>query len=115
MEAKDTVMSDDQIVRATWVNPNYDKDTPIDRLPMPWEIAIAQAQAEILFKAGEEQRARDLYEEIICPIDIPIESFTIKRHTWLWFKFYWYKWIRRKNIIGFFDRVPIIVTKELDG
>lgn len=47
--------------------------------------------------------------------DIPIESFTIKRHTWLWFKFYWYKWIRRKNIIGFFDRVPIIVTKELDG
>lgn len=46
--------------------------------------------------------------------DIPVESFTIKRHTWLWFKFYWYKWILRKDIIGFFAGVPIIRTGNLE-
>ena len=46
--------------------------------------------------------------------DIPVEPFIFKRHTWLWFKFYWYKWVLRKDIIGFFDRVPIIRTKYLD-
>ena len=54
MKAKDTVMNFKQM--------NLLRSTP----------AVAEAQAEITwplaFKAGEEQRARDLYEEIICPM-----------------------------------------------
>lgn len=37
------------------------------------------------------------------------------RHTpWLFIKYYWYKYIRRKNIIGFFAGVPVIVTDFLE-
>lgn len=31
----------------------------------------------------------------------------IRRFSWLWFKFYWYKWIRRKPVIGFYEGIPI--------
>ena len=46
--------------------------------------------------------------------DIPVESFTIRRHSKLWFKYYWYKWILRKDIIGFYDGIPIFLDKNLE-
>lgn len=55
MEAKDTVMDNTGIVRATWVNPNYPKDSPVMRAAKPSEVSIAQAQAEISFKLGEQE------------------------------------------------------------
>lgn len=42
-----------------------------------------------------------------------VEPLTIKKHSWLWVKFYWYKWVRRKDILGFFAGIPIIRTEYL--
>jgi len=46
--------------------------------------------------------------------DFPIEPLIIKRYTWLWIKFYWYKWILRRNIIGFFAGIPIIGSENIE-
>ena len=37
-----------------------------------------------------------------------------KMSLWLRIKFYWYKYIRRLDIIGFFDGVPMVRTKYLE-
>jgi len=44
--------------------------------------------------------------------DIPIG--VIRFPQWLWFKFYWYKYIKRVNIIGFFGRMPIIGSENME-
>ena len=35
-------------------------------------------------------------------------SLTLRKHPWLWIRFYWYRLIRGINILGFYDGVPII-------
>ena len=39
---------------------------------------------------------------------------TWKRFSRLWFKFYWYKWVKKLDIIGFYEGVPIIRTEYLE-
>ena len=43
----------------------------------------------------------------------PTEFITFKRHPLLWLRFRWYKWILRKDILGFCDNIPVIGTEEL--
>ena len=43
-----------------------------------------------------------------------IDRLCIKRHTWLWIKYCWYKYIKRLNIIGFYCGKPIIRTEKLE-
>ena len=38
----------------------------------------------------------------------------MKRKLWLIIKFYYYKWIRRMDIIGFYSGVPVIRDKNLE-
>ncbi|GAI47511.1 unnamed protein product [marine sediment metagenome] len=52
MNWEDTVMDNEGIVKATWVNPNYPQDSPVMRLSTPSEIGIAQVQAKISYEAG---------------------------------------------------------------
>jgi len=35
---------------------------------------------------------------------------TMKPLEWLWFKYYWYKYIRRKKVICFFGEKPIFIA-----
>jgi len=60
MEAKDTVMNNSGIVRATWVNPNYPKDSPVMRAEKPSEVVIYKAQAEISFKVWRDSILSEL-------------------------------------------------------
>lgn len=46
---------------------------------------------------------------------IPVSILTPRRHLRLWVKFYWYKYIRRLDIIGFFAGLPIVRTKYLES
>ena len=43
-----------------------------------------------------------------------IPTMALKFPSILWFKFQWYKRIRKMNIIGFYDRIPIIASKYLE-
>lgn len=37
-----------------------------------------------------------------------------KMSRWLRIKFYWYKYVKRLDIIGFYSGIPIIRTKYLE-
>ena len=39
--------------------------------------------------------------------EIPVR--TLKSFEWLRFKYYWYKYIRRKPVLGFFRGKPIFI------
>jgi hypothetical protein len=56
----DRLLTDEEIVRATWVNPNYPQNSVVDRVATPSEVAIAETQdaqaASIV--------ARQIFEEI---------------------------------------------------
>jgi len=41
-------------------------------------------------------------------------SLLLLLHPKLWLKFYWYKWIKKLDIIGFYAGVPIIRAKYLE-
>lgn len=53
-EGKPPLLSDEDIVKATWINPNYPKDALAHRVATPSEVAIAQAQREADIKHYEE-------------------------------------------------------------
>ena len=42
-----------------------------------------------------------------------IESPQLHFHLWLWLRFQWYKRVKRMNIIGFYQGVPIIKSQWL--
>ena len=37
----------------------------------------------------------------------------MRRKLRLVIKFYWYKWIRRKDIVGFYRGIPVVRMKRL--
>jgi len=46
--------------------------------------------------------------------EISMAGIEMELNLWLRIKFYWYKYIRRLDIIGFFMGVPIIRSKYLE-
>ncbi len=46
---------------------------------------------------------------------IPLKPLKLRSRQWrLYIKYCWYKYIRRLDIIGFYDGVPIVRTKYLE-
>jgi len=83
MKAKDTVMNSEQIVKATWINPNYPKDSPVERLSTPQEVGIAQAQAEISFKAGIKEVVEFVEAEgVMCQYLDMLNRWQAKLKEW---------------------------------
>lgn len=82
-------------------------------LPMDFEVLVG--------KAGAVELKR-FHRQIHMALGLNIDEFfydmplrTLKFPQRLWFKFQWYKHIRRRNIVGFYSGTPIVKTDNLEN